>query len=171
MKNFDLQGEIIRQIFQVLNKNRLDTSVLESLRPRFKSALNFVESFYTPLKSDFINIFGSSITLTDIIAFLKSQDEEAFSKVSKIYEEKMGSPIRAVGQESLDDFIRVVKETFCGADKPFEGILIIFDEFGRYMEFSVRMPHIAGSGALQQLFECVQANSDGVFLYLLSSMN
>lgn len=164
MKNFDLQGEIIRQIFQVLNKNRLDTSVLESLRPRFKSALNFVESFYTPLKSDFINIFGSSITLTDIIAFLKSQDEEAFSKVSKIYEEKMGSPIRAVGQESLDDFIRVVKETFCGADKPFEGILIIFDEFGRYMEFSVRMPHIAGSGALQQLFECVQANSDGVFL-------
>lgn len=164
MKDFDLQGEIIRQIFQALNKNHLDTSVLESLRPRFKFSLNFVESFYTSLKDDFIKFFGPSITLQAIIDSLKFQDEEAFSKVSKIYEEKMGSPIRAVGQESLDDFIRVVKETYCGEDKPFAGILIIFDEFGRYMEFSVRKPHIAGSGALQQLFECVQANSDGVFL-------
>ena len=42
--------------------------------------------------------------------------------------------------------------------------MILFDEFGRYLEFSVQKPHVAGSGALQQLFECVQANRDGVFL-------
>ena len=32
------------------------------------------------------------------------------------------------------------------------------------MEFAVQRPHIAGSGALQQLFEAVQANGDRVFL-------
>ena len=76
----------------------------------------------------------------------------------------MGSPIQAVGQESLHDFIQVVKQTYCGPGKPFAGVVILFDEFGRYLEFSVQKPHVAGSGALQQLFECVQANSDGVFL-------
>src|SRR5690554_1355179 len=164
MKDFDLQGEIIRQILRVLDKHGLDTSVLEDLRPRFKLALNFVESFFTPLKDEFINSFGSATSLSDIVNSLKSQEEEVFSKVSKIYEQKMGSSIRAVGQESLHDFIHVAKETYCGVDKPFAGILVLFDEFGRYLEFSVQKPHIAGSGALQQLFECVQANGDGVFL-------
>jgi hypothetical protein len=164
MQDFDLNSEIIRQVLLVLNRQGLDTSILENLRPRFKSAINFVESFFIPLKEDFLKSFGPNVSLLGIVEKLKSQDEETFGKVSDIYEEKMGSPIRAVGQESLNDFVRVTKEKFCGEGKPFVGLLIIFDEFGRYLEFSVQKPHVAGSGALQQLFECIQANSDGAFL-------
>ena len=91
--------------------------------------------------------------MNEIIEALRCQDEETFRKVSDIYQHKMGTPIRAVGLESLNDFIRVTKETYCGDGKPFAGIVIIFDEFGRYLEFSVQKPHVAGSGALQQLFE------------------
>lgn len=41
-------------------------------------------------------------------------------------------------------------------------MLELFDEFGHYMEFATSNPHIAGDGALQQLFEGVQSNEDAV---------
>jgi hypothetical protein len=147
-----------------LNQAGLDTSVLENLRPRFRTAQIFTESFYDALISDYQKQFGDIHRLEDIIEALKCQDEDTFRRVSLIYEQKMGSPIHAVGQESLHDFVRVAKEVYCGPNKAFAGILIVFDEFGRYLEFSVQKPHVAGSGALQQLFECVQANGDRVFL-------
>ena len=74
----------------------------------------------------------------------------------------MGDPIHTVGQESLHDFIRVTKR-LCGLGRPYAGLLIIFDEFGRYLEFSVQNPtslvlvHYSN-------FMNVQANGDGVFL-------
>lgn len=163
MQDFDLSGEIVRQVLQTLNNSKLDTTILENLRPRFKYAINFAESFFSVLKDEFANSFGK-YTKSEIVEKLKHQDEEIFCKVNEIYEQKMGESIRAVGQESLHDFIRITKENYCGNGKPFAGIAIIFDEFGRYLEFSVQKPHIAGSGALQQLFETVQANSDKVFL-------
>lgn len=147
-----------------LHEKDLDTKVLDTLRPRFKTAINFTKAFYEPLKADFDNHFRLDCQLETILESLKCQDDEVFSKVSEIYRQKMGSPIVAVGQESLHDFISLAKETYCGPGKSFAGILIIFDEFGRYLEFSVQKPHVAGAGALQQLFECVQANGDGVFL-------
>ena len=76
----------------------------------------------------------------------------------------MEVPIRAFGQESLQDFIRTIKDNLCGDGKPYAGLLILFDEFGRYLEFAVRRPHIAGDGALQQLYEAVQANDDAAML-------
>ncbi len=164
MQDFDLSAEIVRQVLHALTENGLDTAPLEDLRPRFRTAANFTESFFDALANDFAIAFGQSCDKRKIIADLKAQDEETFSRVNDIYREKMGSTIRAVGQESLHDFIRVTKETYCGPGRPFRGIVIIFDEFGRYLEFSVQKRHIAGSGALQQLFECVQANDDGVFL-------
>jgi hypothetical protein len=164
MQDFDLSEEIIRQILLTIHNNNLDTSVLENLRPRFKIAINFTESFYESLHSDFASAFGKGVNSEEIVNRLKHQDDNAFCKVNQIFEQKMSQPIRATGQESLHDFIRVTKETYCGEDNPFAGIVIIFDEFGRYLEFSVQKPHIAGSGALQKLFESVQENGDKVFL-------
>ena len=164
MQDFDLTAEIVRQILLIVNSHNLDTTVLENLRPRFKTAINFTESFFESLHDDFTRAFGQEITSEEIVTRLRHQDDEIFCKVNEIFELKMSEPIRATGQESLHDFIRVTKETYCGEDKPFAGILIVFDEFGRYLEFSVQKPHIAGSGSLQKLFESVQENGDKVFL-------
>jgi hypothetical protein len=136
MQDFDLSAEIVRQVLHALTENGLDTAPLEDLRPRFRTAANFTESFFDALADDFAIAFGRSCDKRKIIADLKAQDEETFSKVNDIYREKMGSTIRAVGHESLHDFIRVAKETYCGPGRPFRGIVIIFDEFGRYLEFS-----------------------------------
>jgi hypothetical protein len=164
MKDFYLCGEIMRQILSVLNRAKLDTSVLKNLRPRFKTAASFTESFYNVLKDEFAELFSGSFNEAEIIDSLNNQDEDVFKKVNMIYEQRLGNPIPATGQEALHEFITVTKRNYCGPDKPFAGIIILFDEFGRYLEFSVQRPHIAGSGALQQLFEAVQDNADSVFL-------
>jgi len=173
MKDFDLNNEIIRQIVATLNKEGLDTSFLEDLRPRFKHAVKFTQSFYSSLKSDFDKYFDENTSVDYIVERLNNQDEEVFQKVGEIFENKMGYRLQAAGQESLNDFIRITKEKYCGEGKPFAGLLIIFDEFGRYLEFAVQRPYIAGPGALQQLYETVQANSDGVFLlcFIQSELN
>lgn len=163
MKDFDLTGEIVRQVVLALNNRGLDTTPLEDLRPRFMYATNFAESFFDPLQQEFGEAFGA-LSLDEIIECLRRQDEETFQKVSAIYERRMGFPIRVLGQESLHDFVRVAREVYCGEGKPYAGMLILFDEFGRYLEFSVQRPQVAGPGALQQLFEAVQANADDVFL-------
>jgi hypothetical protein len=164
MNNFDLIGELIRQILEAIKNNNLDTSVLENLKPRFKDAIRFVESFKDGIKLELKSQFGSDCRIEDIVYSLQVFDEEVYRKISDIYEQKMGRPLANVFQESLSDFLSVVKQNYCGNGKPFAGIIIIFDEFGRYMEFSVKQPHIAGAGALQQLFEGVQANSENLFL-------
>lgn len=163
MKNFYLCGEIMRQILSVLNKANIDTSVLKNLRPRFEFAANFTESFYDVLGDEFSQLFSRSFDKSKIIYLLNNQDESTFKKVNAIFEQRMGYSIPATGQEALHEFISVAKDNYCGPGKPFSGIVILFDEFGRYLEFSVQSPHIAGSGALQQLFESIQGNSDSVF--------
>lgn len=164
MKDFYLCGEVMRQIISALNRESLDTSFLENLRPRFKTAASFTESFYKMLHEEFSKQFDDAFSKNDIIQALKNQDETVFNKVNAIYEQRLGSPIPATGQEALHEFITVTKNNYCGPGKPFAGLVILFDEFGRYLEFAVQRPHIAGSGALQQLFEAVQDNADSVFL-------
>ncbi|OQB76590.1 MAG: hypothetical protein BWX92_01653 [Deltaproteobacteria bacterium ADurb.Bin135] len=164
MQDFNLSREIIRQVFLRLKLHNLDIKPLEDLRPRFKSAKSFVESFYESLEKEFSEIFGRDIKKEVLLQRLLDQDEEVFEKISRIFEDKMGTPIISVGQESLQEFMSVLRKTYCGPDKAFKGIFIIFDEFGRYLEFAVQKPYVAGSGVLQQLFEAVQAESDVVSL-------
>jgi len=39
-------------------------------------------------------------------------------------------------------------------------LILIFDEFGRYIEFATTRSQIAGSGVLQDLYEGIQSYSD-----------
>ncbi len=67
--------------------------------------------------------------------------------------------IMALTGESARDVIDVAVREYCGTGKPYRSLVILFDEFGRYTEFATVRSQIAGSGALQDLFEAVQAHS------------
>lgn len=163
MRDFDLGNEIVRRVVAAVRRHGLDTKPLDDLRPRFATAARFTETLYSPFADDFRQAFGK-LGVDEIVSLLKGQDEESFAKVSAIHERRLGTPITASGQESLHDVIRVAQQVYCGDGKPFAGIVILFDEFGRYLEFAVQRPHIAGPGALQQLFEAVQANAERVYM-------
>lgn len=164
MQDFNLENEIIRQIYMTLQRERLDATPLEALRPRFKIAIKFCENYYNNHEADFKKLFGSKCSAKLVIKQLEDLNEEAFKKVNEVYAKGMGSSIPVKDAEDLGKFLKVTKDNYCGPKKPFAGILIVFDEFGRYLEFSVHKPQVAGSGSLQKLFEAVQNNRDGVFL-------
>lgn len=159
MEDFDLASKITELLMLRLRALKQDTTPLEDLRPRFKAAEKFVQRSFKLYRKDFSTHLGSEVSEKDLLARLGRADEHTYKIVNLVFEEANGFPIKAAGQESLQDVLATIATSYCGKDGPFQGLLIIFDEFGRYLEFAVQRPHIAGSAALQQLFEGVQANS------------
>lgn len=160
MKNCDLTAELTKQILIQARSHNLDTRVLDDLRPRFRQATTLVKLASHQIAENLIENCGVS-SVNQIIEALKDQDENIYAKAQTVFEAE-GIPIRAFGGESTKDVLDVTVKEYCGKDKPFAGILILFDEFGRYTEFATIRSQIAGSGVLQDLFEGIQANSEHV---------
>jgi len=162
MSNFDLAGELTRQIIAQVRKYGLDPASMEELRPRFKTALGLLnvisESIFREL-SEGLN----GMTKAEIAERLEEQDESIFAHVSSFFEQR-SMPIPAVGRESIQELLDIACSQYCGSDRFFRSLLIVFDEFGRYSEFATQRSQVAGSGALQQMFEGIQRNSEKAFL-------
>jgi len=56
--------------------------------------------------------------------------------------------------------IETVCNEYCGKGNEFSSFLILFDEFGRFLEYAAENPGLAGDSALQQIFQGVQDNKD-----------
>ncbi len=164
MRDFDLASELSRQVLVQLRSHGLDTSPIEDLWPRFQVAATFVERNFDLRRDEFAKRFGELSSLEHLLRRLEEHDDFAYQQVNDIFEAANGYPIRAIGQESPQQLIQAVCDTYCGDDKPFHSLFILFDEFGRYLEFATERPHIAGDAALQQIFEGVQDNAERCFL-------
>jgi len=158
MQNFDLTAELTRQILIQAHTHNLDTRVLDELRPRFRQASTLVKLSSQELADKLVEACGVN-SIEQILDALNEQDEGVYAKAQEIFEAE-GIPIRAFGGESVKDVIDVAIREYCGKGKPFAGMVILFDEFGRYTEFATTRSQIAGSGVLQDLFEGVQGNSE-----------
>ncbi len=155
MRDFDLSSEISRQIIIQLHRFQLDTNPIDQLHPRFSQAVNLIKIAKQELAQELVEQTGNSEAF--LIEQLNLHDEDTYAKVHQFFEQK-GMPIKVLGSESLDNLINVTCDNYCGSEKPFARLLIIFDEFGRYTEFATVKKQIAGSGVLQQLYEGVQNN-------------
>ena len=160
MGNFDLASELSRQALNRLKASGLDTSAIDDLWPRFQLASSFVERNYDLHQNEFVEHFDKHIHKDEILNRLSAHDDFVFQHVNEIFKQANGSPLRAVGEESPTQLIETLCEHYCGPGKPFQRMLILFDEFGRFLEFAADRPHIAGDAALQQIYEGVQNNSD-----------
>lgn len=160
MGNFDLASELSRQALNRLKVYGLDTSAIDDLWPRFQLACSFVERNYDLRQNEFVEHFGKDIHENEILTRLSAHDDFVFQHVNEIFKQANGYPLRAVGEESPTQLIETLCEQYCGSNKPFQSMLILFDEFGRFLEFAADRPHIAGDAALQQIYEGVQNNSD-----------
>jgi len=164
MDNFDLAAELTRQVLKRLSEYEVSTQAIEELAPRFQLAERFVERNFELHREEFSQRFGPEVEKQKILRRLQERDESTYLQINDIYEIINGTYIRATGQETPQQLIQTVCRTYCTEDGPFQGLLILFDEFGRYLEFAADRPHIAGDAALQQLFQGVQDNGDHCFM-------
>ena len=155
MANFNLGSEIARQIILQLKSAGCDLSAIEELSPRFNIAANFVRRNYALRQSDFDQALPGLDELA-IIERLKERDESTYTAVDGLYESANGAHIPVEGNESIQDLIAVVTTHYCQGNGPFSGLFILFDEFGRFLEYAAEHPHLAGDSALQQLFQGIQ---------------
>ena len=155
---FDLNSEMTRQILEQVKARGLDTRPLDELRPRFSQAASLIRMAVT--NTDVVNELLAACDVSsvdEILSSLEKQDDSVYSKVHQVLATR-NIMITALGGESIRDVMDVTCREYCGQGKAFRCLTILFDEFGLYTEFASTKSHIAGAGALQDLYQGVQAN-------------
>ena len=176
MNNFNLDAEILRCIRLSLSQNGLNDDFLKKITKSYDVARYFVDRTYDIYQAQFeresclcgINIKGQALKkyLLDCV----ENDSNALTVINNIYKEVNGDSISWDRGLSAGDILLTVQEELCGEGKPFNKILLLFDEFGRYIEYTAANPAIAGEAALQQIFEAAQsANGKIIFVGFIQS--
>ena len=161
MSGFHLGNALTQATLAQLQRHGVDTGAILALSPRFQLAEQFVERNYAFRTNRFAErLPGMSVEA--IYAQLRNNNEDVYTAVDELYSETNGSHIPVVGQESAQELLNTLCEVYCGPEGAFSNVVIMFDEFGRYLEYAAEKPLLAGDAALQQVFQGVQDNSNKI---------
>ena len=160
MNNSDLSSALLSQVRARVSADGHDVSKLENLRKRFKHASTLLRNLDKRLTDRLVKECGAA-DKDGVISMLESFDEAVYKKAHAFLSE-IGIPLSAVSDETAKDVINITVREFVGKDKPYNHMVVLFDEFGHYMEYATAHPQIAGDGALQHIFEGVQGNDEKV---------
>ena len=171
MRNFNLDAEVLRCVRLELETDGVSDDVLKGLTKTYDVARYFVASNFERCTEDFDNaakeqgIEYTGRALKDYIINSIESDSRALNIVNSVYLLVNGDSLHWDQGISAGDIITVISEKLCGRDKPYNKVLILFDEFGRYIEYVAANPTIAGDASLQQIFEAIQtASGKAVFV-------
>lgn len=178
MNDFNLNNEILKNAKKALALHGYDDSILQEISTSYKTAENFLNSLYDNLVDKYENyamqtkkyrLYKGS-KLKDKLKIGIYEDKEAFDIVNKVYKDVTGNNIRWDDGISANNILLKLNEYYCEQNKIFNKIIIIFDEFGRFLEYASSLPSQAGDSALQQIFEAIQnANKNIIFLGFIQS--
>lgn len=161
MSEFPLVSEILRRAIDALRADGLDSTPVENVRPRFARLASLIENL-NQQRTQKICLEAGKSDLQSLVAALREEQDEATYKAAVLYLEQEGIPFEIGQSGSLPELFQLLVEMYCGIDKPYKNIVILFDEFGKYLEFAIGKPYIAGTNALQELFESVQRNDTSI---------
>lgn len=165
MKDFNLNYEILSISKKILNNYGYDETIFSEFTQAYNIAKNFVQINFDNFQDLFIEEANKKGIKTDnyknylIDNILK---DEVFDSVNNVYKEKLGVYIRWDEGISAGEVLKRLNDKLCGENKPFNKILILFDEFGRYIEYASEYPNRAGDSSLQQIFEAVQNSEKNI---------
>lgn len=177
MKDFNLHYEILRTAEKALKMYGSNLNVLTKLNKVKETASVFIERSFDLLEAKFtvsaqsraINISGGELKQF-LLSSLNEQQGVPFDIINEVYTEFNGHPIRLDEGVSAGAVLDVLVQECCGLHGQFDGVVILFDEFGRFLEYVSSQPAAAGDSALQQIFESVQnASGDIQFVGFIQS--
>lgn len=173
MNNANLKDLFFSTAKRVLEKDGISSECLDKFDPRFE-ALEAILTQHKDTKAVDGLLFSLGLSRESFSASMKRRDNSVYSIVlDKLDEFKITFfPPAAIGD--LKDIIQTLSRCLCGDEKPYRSMLIIFDEFGKYMSFSAINQGLAGIGCMQQLFEGVTGidqNDGQVVLLGLSQLD
>lgn len=178
MNDFNLNSEVLKCAKKALIMHGINTSVLDDMTKAYKTAEHFVISTFELLFERFRfyakdNVKYNMVGKDDLKRMLLSKIEEdagAFEIINNVYREMNGAYIRWDDSITAGEILSRLNKVLCEEQKIYNGILILFDEFGRFIEYASAHPSVAGESALQQIFEAIQnANGNILFVGLIQS--
>ena len=171
MKNFNLDSEVLRCVRESLSKEGVDDSILRTITKTYDIAKYFIESNFDTCSNDFILAAKKSQLDIDDKSLKKylleniESDNRVIDTVNIVFKKMTGDSLHWEQGISAGDIILKIAQNLCGEGKPFNKLVILFDEFGRYIEYVAANPAVAGDASLQQIFEAIQsANGRALFV-------
>ena len=83
MGNFDLAGELSRQVLTQMRAQGVNTAAIEDLSPRFREAEAFVERNFDLRKEEFCSLLTPGTLQEGILQRLRDRDETAYLRVNE----------------------------------------------------------------------------------------
>lgn len=167
MRDFNLHYEILRAASRSLRLYGYSDDNLKKLNRAHETALRFLErnvetnNLLFEQKALTFDWHEKGAELAEKLRRTLSEDKTAFDIINVAYEEINGHEIRWDEGVSAISVLETLLTEYCGISGTFNKIVIIFDEFGRYLEYASSTNSAqSGDSALQQIFEAVQ-NADG----------
>lgn len=168
MRDFNLHSEILKAAQKSLKLYGLPDDGLKKLN----RALETAETFFNRNAMNAITLFeekarkfGWNETGDNLVSKIRDNlmtDEVAFDIVNAVYMEINGQEIRWDEGLSASNILEMLISEYCGINGRFEHVILLFDEFGRYLEYASGVNAAkSGDSALQQIFETAQ-NANGV---------
>ncbi|MGL5149451.1 MAG: hypothetical protein ACRC7N_02620, partial [Clostridium sp.] len=177
INDFNLNKEVLRVAKQSLSLHGVTEDIFNDMTIAYNTAGTFLQNTYKDLYAEYMNVakevtkykYYSEKELKDVL--LKNiQDYEAFTIVNTVYKKITGNDINITEGISAGIVLERLHKKYVVEDKKFKSIVIIFDEFGRYLEFASTQPGLAGEAAIQQIFESVQnATPNMLFIGFIQS--
>ena len=162
MRDFNLHSEILKAAQKSLNLYGLSDEVLRKLNRALETANIFFERNYSSLLSKFEEAakkLGWGETGDALVSKIRDNlmtDDVAFEIINSVYSEINGQEIKWDEGLSASNILEMIISEYCGMNGRFEHVIILFDEFGRYLEYASGVNAArSGDSALQQIFEAV----------------
>ena len=167
MRDFNLHYEILRAAQRSLQLYGLSDEKLKNLNRAVETA----SLFFDRNKDSQLGLFENSAAKygwtekgAPLLLRIKESlltDDDAFEIINDAYKQITGKEISWDEGISARSILEMLLSEYCGLNGQFDHIIIIFDEFGRYLEYaSGSDAGKSGDSALQQIFEVAQ-DADG----------
>lgn len=168
IRDFNLHSEILKATQRSLRLYGIDDSELKNLNKTIETANRFFELNADSRVCDFEKAAserGWNETSEALISRLKNSlgsDDAAFEIVNDVYELATGQRIRWEEGISAKAILEMLLNKLCGLNGRFDNVVILFDEFGRFLEYASGTDGgKCGDNALQEIFE-VSQNAAGM---------
>lgn len=180
IEDFNINKELLKAAKKSLKLHGLSDEIFNDMTLAYKTAENYLDSSYKYLYKIYLEEAKKTVkykhytkeSLKEIL-LNNIQDYEAYSIVNNVYKSQTKNDINISEGISAKSVLNKINEKYVKEEKRFKSIVVIFDEFGRYLEFASVQPNIAGDAGMQQMFEAIQ-NSEGSMLfvgYIQSDLN
>lgn len=168
IRDFNLHSEILKATQKSLRLYGIDDSELKNLNKTIETANRFFELNANSRIHDFEKAAAergwkeNSETLLSKLKNTLGADDAAFEIINDVYELTTGQRIRWEEGISAKAILEMLLNKLCGLNGQFDNVVILFDEFGRFLEYASGTDGgKCGDNALQEIFE-VSQNAAGM---------